>query len=238
MGIVSDRKRISTKAHVLATRIRERIQAERVPDGAFFMTEAQLAEEYDASRTVVREALNQLQALGILEGRKRKGLYVRRPDPIRLFAHSLPSLASSSEDWREVGLLRYALEIGAVELAIRAASDEQIDRLEAVQREFEGELRKDPYSARCVELDMTFHSQILQMTGSRLIAGMQQVLVRFFQIAPTVGGSDVADRVAWEHRELVRAIRDRDVEAARAMIRAQMRSTLAMADTELPKNAL
>ena len=37
------------------------------------MTKAQIAQEYGASRTVTREALSRLQALGILEGRKRKG---------------------------------------------------------------------------------------------------------------------------------------------------------------------
>lgn len=59
------------------------------------MTEAQLAAEYGASRTVIREAVSRLQALGILEGRKRKGLIVRHPDPLQLFSNSLPSLVRS-----------------------------------------------------------------------------------------------------------------------------------------------
>lgn len=56
----------------MADIIRERIQREQLPDGSLFMTEKHLAEEYSASRTVVREAVSRLQALGILEGRKRK----------------------------------------------------------------------------------------------------------------------------------------------------------------------
>jgi DNA-binding GntR family transcriptional regulator len=37
-----------------------------------------------------------------------------------------------------------------------------------------------------------------------------------------------AERICWEHRELLDAIRDRDVERARAMIRLQIRPTLDM----------
>jgi DNA-binding GntR family transcriptional regulator len=65
------------------------------------------------------------------------------------------------------------------------------------------------------------------MTGSKLIAGLQQVLVQFFTLVqhPSIAPAD-AERMCWEHRELYRAIRDRDVERARAMIRLQFRSSL------------
>lgn len=221
--------RPSTQAHELARKIRQRIQSEQLADGSFFMTEAQLATEYGVSRTVTREAVSRLQALGILEGRKRKGLLVRHPDPLRLLSNSLPSLAASPDDWRELAQLRYALEVGAIELAIRTATDEQIERLGQITQQMEAALREDIVSARTVDLDLEFHAQILQMTGSRLIAGMQQVLVQFFQIAPHSERTPAsAERIIWEHRELLSAIRDRDVERARAMIRLQFRATLEM----------
>ncbi len=65
------------------------------------------------------------------------------------------------------------------------------------------------------------------MTGSRMIAGMQQVLVQVFQVMPKSKPSTAtAERVCWEHRELLDAIRDRDIERARAMIRVQIRAML------------
>lgn len=219
--------RSSTQAHELAKTIRQRIQRERLAEGSFFMTEAQLASEYGVSRTVTREAVSRLQALGILEGRKRKGLLVRRPDPLRLLSSSLPSLAASPDDWRDLAQLRYALEVGAIELAIRHATAEQIERLAEITEQMEHALRDDTRSKRTIALDLEFHALILQMTGSRLIAGMQQVLVQFFQFAPhSEKTADSAERITWEHRELLNAIRDRDVERARAMIRLQIRATM------------
>ena len=223
--------RPATQVRELARKIRHRIQAERLTDGSFFMTEAQLAAEYGASRTVTREAVSRLQALGLLEGRKRKGLIVRCPDPLRLFQNSLPSLMTSPDDWRDLAQLRYALEVGAIELAIRAATNEQIDRLGQIEQELEQAVLQDQSSARSIELDVKFHSLILEMTGSRLIAGMQQVLVQFFQTVPQSKPTLAsAERICWEHRELLDAIRDRDVERARAMIRVQIRATLDAAD--------
>jgi len=227
MEVIAKTSRHESQAHELAQRIRQRIQGEQLADGSFFMTEAQLASEYGVSRTVTREAVSRLQALGILEGRKRKGLLVRHPDPLRLFSNSLPSLVASPDDWQELAKLRYALEVGAIELAIRTATDEQIERLGQITQQMELALREDIESARSVRLDLEFHAQILQMTGSRLIAGMQQVLVQFFQIAPhSERTATSAERIIWEHRELLNAIRDRDVERARAMIRLQFRATL------------
>lgn len=221
-----------SQANELAEAIRRRIQAEHLAEGELFMTEAQLAAEYGASRTVIREAVSRLQALGILEGRKRKGLIVRHPDPLQLFSNSLPSLVRSQEDWRELAMLRYAIEVGAIELAIRSATPEQLARLTDVTEEMEAALRQDTESERTVALDLEFHALILQMTGSRMIAGMQQLLVQFFQIAPHAENTPAsAERIIWEHRELLNAIRDRDVERARSMIRLQFRSTLGSLET-------
>jgi DNA-binding FadR family transcriptional regulator len=224
---MSTTARTRSQAHELAQQLRQRIQSERLADGAFFMTEAQVAVEYGVSRTVAREAVGRLQALGILEGRKRKGLVVRRPDPLRLFSSGLPSLVASPEDWRDLAQLRYALEVGAIELAIRAATEEQIAELGRIVAEMEQTRCDDPAVQRVVELDLDFHAHILRMTGSRMISGMQQVLVQFFQIAPHQDTSPSSgERISWEHRELFNAIRDRDVERARAMIRLQFRETL------------
>jgi GntR family transcriptional repressor for pyruvate dehydrogenase complex len=229
MGFMNVKSKTTFQVQELALKIRQRIQGEQLPDGSFFMTEAQLAQEYKVSRTVTREAVSRLQGLGILEGRKRKGLLIRHPDPLQLFANSLPSLASSPENWLELAQLRYVIEVGAIEIAVRNATTIQISKLEEITGRLEQSILEDPTSSQTVELDLEFHTQILKMTGSRLISGMQQILVQFFQIVPhkeTATGS--AERIIWEPRELFNAIRDRDVERARAMIRMQFRSPLGL----------
>lgn len=216
-----------TQSDELAERIRERIQSERLTDGAFFMTESDLAEEYQVSRTVAREAVSRLTAIGLLEGRKRIGLIVRRPDPLRLLQLGLPSLFDSEQDVSELSMLRYVVEMGAVDLAIRNGSDEQCQQLCELAGEMAAAIRSDQ-AERIAELDITFHSLLLQMTSSKLIAGMQRVLVNFFQSVYQEYQSDetTGERMIWEHQELAAAIRDRDSNRARTMMQMQSRNWL------------
>jgi len=212
----------------LAERIRQQIEQSRLPDGELFMTEAEVAEKFDVSRTVAREAVGRLRAIGLLEGRQRKGLIVRHPDPVRLFSASLPSLVRSEQDLADLARLRYVLEVGAIELAVKNATDEQIARLAGIAEQIKKTVGSRAGLKKEKELDITFHSLLLEMTGSKLIAGMQRVLVDFFRSVAIHSPPDAAnaERIAWEHTELASAIRDRDVERARSMIRVQVRRYL------------
>jgi DNA-binding FadR family transcriptional regulator len=228
----------STRAVALAEQIRQRIQAAQLRDGDLFMTEAQLAQEYGVSRNITREAVSQLRALGILEGRKRKGLIVRLPNPVKLLSHSLPSLAGSEEHLSELAKLRYVLEVGSIELVITNATAAQVERLGELAREFEQVVRARKGGAEEDRVELAFHGLILEMTGASLIVGMQKVLARFFEVAsreqPTqYGRNQVIDwpereRIAWQHQEIAAAIRDRDLSRARAMVRLHHQGLLSL----------
>lgn len=213
-----------SQAQRLADRLRQQIERSRLPDGTLFMTEADVATQFGVSRTVAREAVAQLRAIGLLEGRQRKGLIVRRPNPVQLFSTTLPALADSKEDLEELAKLRYVLELGAIELAVKNATEAQIQRLTALAEEIREAFKHPRKMGNEKRLDITFHSLLLEMTGSKFVAEMQRVLVEFFgKITPIVHlDSATAERIAWEHSELADAIAARDLERARAMIRMQV----------------
>jgi GntR family transcriptional regulator, transcriptional repressor for pyruvate dehydrogenase complex len=216
-----------TLAHDLADQLRQRIQLEQLSDGDFFMTETQLAEEYNVSRTIVREAVSRLHALGLLESRKRKGLVVRRPDPLQLLSDSLPSLAGSKKDLIELSKLRYVIEVGAIELAVKNATDEQIKTLCSLARDYEDAVRNQEGNDQEDKVEFAFHGLILKMTGSPMIAGMQKVLTEFFALAHQDNiqpGNQ--ENAVWQHHEIAAAIHDRDVDLARSMMRLHFRSYL------------
>jgi len=215
----------------LSERIRHRIQSAEFTDGDFFLTEAELADEYNVSRRIAREAVNRLCALGLLEGRKRIGLIVRHPDPVEVWANCLPSLARSQEKLADLAQFRYALEVGAVELAIKNASAEQIEQLAALAEEFKLIARKKNGRKERIEVERQFHGLILQMSGSSLIADMQKLLATLFENSYPARESpiledDVNDRIIWQHFELVSAIQDRDVERARSVMRSHLKYLL------------
>lgn len=232
----SPRKNLSQR---LADQLQQHIQHERLPDGQLFMTEAEVAQRFDVSRTVAREAVGRLRAIGLLEGRQRKGLIVRHPNPVELFSASLPSLSRSAEDLAELSRLRYVLEVGAIELAVRNATDEQVAQLRELAEQFRESTNDESWLEKEKELDIRFHTLLLEMTGSKMVAGMQRVLVDFFRtiVIPTPPDVEASARIAWEHRELAAAIHDRDVERARAMLRVQVRRYLSSGDGPSPDRA-
>src|SRR5690554_8181515 len=52
--------------------------------GSPFPTEKELGEELGVSRTVIREALNRLKAMGIIDSRTNRGSVVASPDILQL----------------------------------------------------------------------------------------------------------------------------------------------------------
>ena len=102
----------------LLDRIRRLVLGGNFPPGAV-IPEAFLAQEFDVSRTPIREALKQLQHEGLVEIRPKVGTFVREPtrrEIIELFQlkESLEGLAASllarRGDVQELAVLRRNLE--------------------------------------------------------------------------------------------------------------------------------
>ena len=212
-----------TLANSLAERIRRDILARGLKKDDLFMTEAGVVEHYQVSRNIAREAVSQLRALGVLKSRQAKGLLVASSNPVDLLSRSLPFFGNSAGQLRQLAQLRYVLETGAIDLAVLHAADEQVRELLDLAVEFEkvvGTSRED-------EIELAFHSLLLKMSGNPLISGMHQVVVDYFQWAARVPGRIHGEPgTAWQHRAIAEAIRQRDVEQARALLRQHLQPML------------
>ncbi|MEM5500204.1 GntR family transcriptional regulator [Ahrensia kielensis] len=71
------------RANIIADAIEQEILTRKLADGDR-LDEHRLAERFDVSRTPIREALQLLQASGLVEHHPRRGVFVRQPGPIQL----------------------------------------------------------------------------------------------------------------------------------------------------------
>tara|TARA_B100000989_G_scaffold230339_1_gene177181 strand:+ start:1005 stop:1676 length:672 start_codon:yes stop_codon:yes gene_type:complete len=124
------------------------------------LDEANLSAQYGVSRTPVREALQRLAESGLAEHLPRRGTFVRAP--------SLSEIVEMFEVMSE-------LECMAVRLAVRRATNTEIDTLtasnEACRAAFEASDTKRYY-----ELNAVVHRQIYKMSGNGFLASEAQRL--------------------------------------------------------------
>lgn len=190
--------------------------------GALLPTEAELMEELGVSRNSVREALKALQALDIVEIRHGYGTYVGQasltPLADGLTFRTLVQLADDTHALAEILQLREVLEEGLIRRVAVRITDEELAQLDAVVRGME---RAAETGAAFPELDREFHETLYRSLGNELVP---QLLGAFWNVFHRVAGvrgwsSDPApDVTVGRHRDIVTALRARDVEGAeRAM---------------------
>jgi len=220
-----------TLANTLASRIHADIVASELQEGDLFMTGDQVSERYAVSRSISREALSQLRAMGILKSRQRKGLLIDRPNPVEQMARWVPLYGRGADGaaLAHLAQLRYVLELGAVDLAVPQATADQKVELRRRARDFEAVAARHGHSADADQVDLAFHCLFLDMTGNALIAGMHRVLSDYFLASTVVGprpGED-AQRAIREHHLIVEGIERGDRDLVRNVLRAHLEGTIA-----------
>ncbi|MFD4479710.1 MULTISPECIES: FadR/GntR family transcriptional regulator [unclassified Streptomyces] len=190
--------------------------------GALLPTEAELMEELGVSRNSVREALKALQALDIVEIRHGYGTYVGQaslmPLADGLTFRTLVQLADDTHALAEILQVREVLEEGLVRRVAVLLTDDELSQLEALVRKME---ESAGTGAAFPDLDREFHETLYRSLGNELVP---QLLGAFWNVFHRVAGvrgwaRDPAPEVTVRrHRDIVTALRARDVERAqRAM---------------------
>ncbi|WP_300379078.1 FadR/GntR family transcriptional regulator [Henriciella sp.] len=199
----------------VARSILDMIESGSYPPGTRLPGERELAERFDVSRVVVREAEISLEALGRVEIKVGSGVYVR--DPVAMTGLALPRVTPF-----ELTQTRLLFESECAALAATMITDEQIAGLEAtIER-----MKTAPHDTDDGEAaDRDFHLQIAQATDNEANVFFLKTLWRMrTEIDPVkrvysaVCHADTSHRVN-EHSEVLEALRARDPGAARIAMR-------------------
>lgn len=169
-----------------------------------------LAEELTVSRTPIMEALKRLESEGYLEIVPQVGCVVR---------------GISSEQIRELFLIRAALEGVAAELAAARIGEPGLRRLRSNQLLAAGAAERDDAES-FQELNQTFHRLIVEAAEVPLLSTL---IMSFWQRREYETGSQIYFRVRMEqslaeHGAIVVLLAARDAARARAAAEAHVRA--------------
>ena len=114
------------------------------------LVETELADRFNVSRGPIREALRELERIGLVVDRPRRGVFVSTP---------------SETDLEEITVLRESLETTAARVAAGKLLPEDVARLEDVLNEMEAAYAAHD-KAKGLALDLEFHREFFVIAGN------------------------------------------------------------------------
>ncbi len=178
--------------------------------------EASLSRQLGVGRTSVREALQKLQTLGLIEVVRGRGAFVSEPvidDGHQAFARWSAERVFAIEDLLET---RMTIEASAAALACSRATDNEIELLETTNLDHLAAARSGNLRD-IVSTDEKFHEALIAASHNRLLSRLYSMLVAELTDfrRKTLARPEVPPRSAIQHAAIVTAIRNHDHRAAR-----------------------
>jgi len=163
--------------------------------------ENQIANELKVSRTPIREAFKQLESEGLIDYIPNRGCFAK---------------GFTRQDIEDIYAVRKALEILAVEWAVKGMTSEQQKNLQDQSDLMEFYTAKKD-SKKVLEINTDFHDVIYNATGSRFMAQVLRSYKEYIEQTRKVLIYDQNDleEIYEEHKAIADAIVNQDVEAAK-----------------------
>lgn len=175
------------------------------PDAELKLDERDLSMRFGVSRTPLREALSQLESEGLVRIAPRRGIFIVRKTKVEIL---------------DMITVWAALESMAARLATKAAIDSEISALHALVDVFstdEVARKMGEYSDANIE----FHQAIIALGRCPLITKLTDDL--FFHVRAirqrTISEQNRAQRSIVDHKEIVKALEERQAERAERLVR-------------------
>ena len=186
----------------IVQRVVESILAQKLRPGER-LGEGELAELFGVSRTLIREALMQLQARGHVEVRSRKGWFVVEPTP---------------DEARDAFAARRALEGGMLRQSEGRPLQLAVRRLREHIAEEQRTLEGDDPAARAFAL-ADFHVCLAQCLGHRILSEvLRDLTARTTLVAILYQGRQDAAESCADHARIVDAIETGDLASAETLM--------------------
>lgn len=185
---------LSEKAYLI---IRRKLLIGSVPHGTK-LNEVDLASQLGISRSPIREALQRLMHEGLLQQIPRRGVFVRQ---------------FTSQEIIELSEVREALEVQAVRLAARRASDEALEQLQSTLRAAEKRLANGEEG---YPTDEDFHMSLFRLAANRQLTDLAVSIHTQLRLARSLSGAKPAraKEALKEHLAIFSCVSERNEEKA------------------------
>lgn len=208
---------------VIQDQIKLYITENKLESGDLLPPEGQLANDLGVSRGSVREAIKALESLGIVEVRHGDGVRVRAFNFDSIFDLLSYGLVFDPAKAAEILQIRVWLEVAAVADAIGRISEAELDKIVALLDQWEAKAARGEDGSSD---DRSFHRMLYTPLGNDSLIRLIDIFwVIYHSLAVQAIGTDHDPLTTVKvHRELLDAIRARDVALATQRMRDHFRN--------------
>lgn len=194
--------------------------------GSKIPSENELADLFDVSRITVRQALQKLNALGLIETRLGDGSYVRDLNVGDSMNALIPVMYLGEQTASDVFEFRQIIETGCTRLAVKRATERDIEELKSILVKMT-KCRDNSDIKNFSKADLEFHLKIAQITRNTLFIKTNSILQDVLEQSM----DDVIDKMGFEnglyyHEQIIKAIEDRNEEKAAEMMKEHIEKNL------------
>ena len=214
--------------------IKEQLYSGCLHPGERLPAERRLAEQLGVGRAHVRAAFQKLEFYGIVRTFPQSGTVVAQEKMQVLERMITDALQIEQHDFASLVYVRVLLEAEAVKLCARNRTDEDLTLIEQALSECEEKF----YTDERVSKDFAYHQALARGAHNPVIASLLLVItpdvLRYYQRYRVC--TVPQEEVYFEHRELLRHVREHNEEAATEMLRRHLRSLSEFAATYNDEN--
>jgi len=207
---------------IVLKHIKDLLYSGRLEPGERLPAERRLAAQLNVSRAHVRTAFQKLEFYGIVKTYPQSGTVVAQEKMQVLESLITDALKIDRYDFASLVHVRVLLEMEAVRLCARNRTDEDLSNIEKALAECENLFHTDER----VNRDFAYHQAIAQGGHNPVIASLLLIItpdvLRYYQKYKACAVP--SEEVFFEHRELLRFIRERNETAASETIRTHLKA--------------
>lgn len=210
MGIVR-----KTIAEQIVEYVLEQIDKGVYKPGDRLPSQEELSKELQVSRVSIREALVQLQSMGIVDIRQGEGTFVSHDFLNRSISNAIRTTivaGNRAENLRHLLEVRRIVEQHTVELAVLRREDEKISPLGEIIREMATCVDSDEF----LNQDLEFHLQIARASGNPLLFRLLEMIRHTFwdDLRAVMEIPGLREKAVRYHQDIYEAIKSGDKERA------------------------
>ncbi|GAA1495374.1 L-lactate utilization/bacilysin biosynthesis transcriptional regulator LutR [Paeniglutamicibacter kerguelensis] len=221
------------KRNRLSEQVADRITADVIrrglKPGDRLETEPELVEQYDVSRSVIREAGRILDERGLVDIRPGRGMVVAAFDGSGISRQYELMLELTDGTFRQLMEMRLVLEVGMTELAANNHTDEDEAR---IRETLSGYNSAGADQQMALEWDLAFHRAIAVASSNPFFVHSIEPINGYLRktYKSSLGYVAEQDATMKEHTAIAEAIFARDGNKAATMARAHLERVLAASE--------